>query len=82
MMQILIELVPAGLLLGVFLLMAKLVGWAKKGKVSAIALGVLVQMFTPDPNVQKTIAVVMEQREVKPKQQQEDQNPQDQLINK
>lgn len=41
--------------LGFFYLMYK---WARKRKGAAMAFGMLVQMFLPDPNVQQTIEIV------------------------
>ena len=50
----------------------KLIASANKRKGIAVAFGVLVQMFLPDPQVEKTIeTVIVEKRAVK-KQQQND----------
>lgn len=35
-----------------------LISWAKHRKTGAIVFGVLVQMFTPDPYVQRTIETI------------------------
>ena len=40
----------------------KLIGWAKKKKTSAMVFGALVQMFMPDPYVERTIKVVQEDK--------------------
>lgn len=58
--------------LGLIILFSKLIKWAKTRKNSAVALGVLVQMFLPDPNVQKTIEIVAEAKQEVKKQQQGD----------
>ena len=43
-----------------------LLSWAKHRKTGAIIFGALVQMFTPDPYVQRTIeTMVIEQKIVK-----------------
>jgi hypothetical protein len=43
----------------------KLFGWARKKKTSAVVFGVLVQMFMPDPYVERTIKVVQEDKKQK-----------------
>ncbi|MCC2618002.1 hypothetical protein LJ739_17240 [Aestuariibacter halophilus] len=43
--------------IGFFALMYR---WARAQKGAAMAFGMFVQMFLPDPNVQKTIAIVVE----------------------
>ena len=53
--ELLPHLYPFFFLLALFILMYKMVGWARKRKVAAVAAGVLVQMLLPDPNVEKTI---------------------------
>ena len=45
--------------LGFFALMYK---WAKKQKGAAMAFGMLVQMFLPDPKVEQTIEMVVESK--------------------
>lgn len=54
----------------VFALIAKiLISFAKKRRGVAIAFGVLVQMFSPDPFVEKTIETfIVEKRQVKKQQ--------------
>ena len=49
-------------LMGFFI---KMVGWAKKQKGAAMAFGMLVQMFLPDPNAQATIECVAESKQEK-----------------
>ena len=44
-------------------LMIKSVKGARKGKTIAIAFGVLVQMFTPDPEFEKTSKIVQMAKE-------------------
>ena len=46
--------------LGFFYLMYK---WARKRKGAAMAFGMLVQMFLPDPKVQQTIEIVTESKQ-------------------
>ncbi len=51
------------IVVGVFRLMFT---WAKKQKGAALAFGILVQMFLPDPKVEHTIEMVVEtKRETK-----------------
>ena len=47
-------------LIGFFLLMYR---WAKKQKGAAMAFGMFVQMFLPDPKAQQTIEMVCEAKE-------------------
>lgn len=46
--------------LGFFYLMYR---WARKRKGAAMAFGMLVQMFLPDPKVQQTIEIVTESKQ-------------------
>ncbi|WP_340678173.1 hypothetical protein [Paraglaciecola sp.] len=57
------------------LLCVKLVSWARQRRTSAIALGVLVQMFIPDPKAQITIEAVAERKQEVKKQQDENGDP-------
>lgn len=50
------------LLIGFFAMMYK---WARKQKGAAMAFGMLVQMFLPDPKVQQTIEFVVEAKQEK-----------------
>ncbi|WP_394228535.1 hypothetical protein [Pseudoalteromonas spongiae] len=43
----------------------KMVGWAKKRKTGAYVFGALVHMVLPDPKIEQTIAIVMQQKEQK-----------------
>ena len=47
-------------LIGFFILMYR---WARKQKGAALAFGMLVQMFLPDPKVQQTIECVSESKQ-------------------
>lgn len=47
-------------ILGFFYLMYR---WARKQKGAAMAFGMLVQMFLPDPKVQQTIEIVSESKQ-------------------
>ncbi len=48
------------LLIGFFILMYR---WARKQKGAAMAFGMLVQMFLPDPKAQQTIEHVIEAKQ-------------------
>lgn len=70
-------MLPWAAFMGLIILFSKLVGWAKNRKNSAVALAVLVQMFLPDPNVEKTIEIVAEAKQEVKKQQDENGEPLD-----
>jgi hypothetical protein len=55
----------------VILIFIKLVSWAKQKKTGALALGIFIQMFTPDPYAERTIKVVQEDKKETKKQQDE-----------
>jgi len=61
---------------GIFLLLicvgGQMYSWARKRKSAAFAFGMAVQMFLPDPNVQKTIEIVTEQKKNFKQSQQDD----------
>lgn len=69
-------LLPWTAFIGIACLFHLLINWAKKRKTSAIALGVMIQMFLPDPNVQKTIETIVEVKQ-EVKKQQDDSNSKD-----
>jgi hypothetical protein len=46
----------------VILVFSKLFSWAKNKKTSAIVFGALIQMFMPDPYVERTIKVVQQDK--------------------
>jgi hypothetical protein len=50
--------------LGFVFLLYKLLGWAKKGKRSAIAVGFALQIFLPNPKVERRIDVLVKQEQV------------------
>ena len=50
-------------IIAVIAFFAMLYGWAKKQKGAAMAFGMLVQMFLPDPKVQQTIEIVVEAKQ-------------------
>ncbi|WDD97226.1 hypothetical protein [Thalassomonas actiniarum] len=57
----------------VFTLIAiKLIQWARKQSRAAYAFGAVTQMFLPDPYVQRTIAVVQENKAPVKKQKEHD----------
>lgn len=58
-------LLPWLILVVSVLVFFKLIGWAKKKKTSAVVFGALVQMFMPDPYVDRTIKVVQEDKKQK-----------------
>lgn len=72
-----ILLLPWAVFLGLAIVFAKLVTWAKKRKSGAIALGVVIQMFLPDPQVQKTISHVVEAKQEVKKQRSGNSSPDD-----
>lgn len=55
-------LLPWLILVVSVLVFFKLIGWAKKKKTSAVVFGALVQMFMPDPYVERTITVVQQDK--------------------
>jgi len=46
----------------------KLIKWAKSRSNTAVIFGAVAHMVLPDPNVEKTIAIVQEQKQEKTKQ--------------
>jgi hypothetical protein len=62
---------------GLFGLFVVMYGWAKKQKGAAIALGMLVQMFLPDPKAQQTIEFVVEAKQKESKQSMQSQTNED-----
>ena len=46
----------------IILIFVKLFGWAKNKKTGALVFGILIQMFTPDPYVERTVQVVQEDK--------------------
>jgi hypothetical protein len=80
-MNILIEIITLVMPWFVFLVFVlfclKMTDWARKRKAGAIAFGLLVQMFLPDPKVQVTIESVVERKQEVKKQQQGDKRPKD-----
>ncbi|NQZ11669.1 MAG: hypothetical protein HRT35_31345 [Algicola sp.] len=57
--SILSQVLPWLLFAAALVLMLKLIYWARQRKSAVIALGILIQMFLPDPNVEKTIKHVL-----------------------
>lgn len=49
--------------IGLISVFVVLYGWARKQKGAAMAFGMLVQMFLPDPKVQQTIEIVVEAKQ-------------------
>lgn len=56
-------------------LCTKMTGWAKNRKAGAIAFGLMIQMFLPDPKAQITIEAVVERKQEIKKQQDENGDP-------
>ena len=54
--------IPWFALLILLVAFSKLFNWAKKKKASAIVFGALIQMFMPDPYVERTITVVRQDK--------------------
>jgi hypothetical protein len=73
--EILYALLPWICLLAVLGLFNKLVSWARKRKGAAIAVGLLVQMFIPDPKVQETIQLVVKQKQQQVKKSEQSASP-------
>lgn len=68
-----LALAPWFVFVGLSFVAVILMMFAKKRRGIAIAFAVLVQMFSPDPLVEKTIAmVVSEKRNIKKQQEKED----------
>ena len=67
--QILMPLIPWAMVGGLIYLMSNLATQAKKLTKVAITVGVLIQMFTPDPKVEQTIQLVVEQKQQSENQQ-------------
>jgi hypothetical protein len=59
----LIKLIPWALVGGLIFIFSKLTTMARKASKVAIAVGVLMQMFTPDPKVEQTIQMVVKQKQ-------------------
>jgi len=57
-------LLPWLVFLIVGMMAAKLLSWARGRKGGAIVFGVLVQMFLPDPYVERTIAAVIVEKKI------------------
>lgn len=74
-MMILAVLMPWLVFVLCVLLYIKLISWAKKRKASAFAIGILVQMFLPDPKAQITIEAIAERKQEVKKQQDENGDP-------
>lgn len=53
----------------------KLINWARQRKGVAMALGIFVQMFIPDPKAQITIEAIAERKQEVKKQQDENGDP-------
>lgn len=62
---IFLELLPSTLVAIIIYSLFNLTKIAKKGGKIAIALGIMLQMFIPDPKVQQTIEMVVKQKECK-----------------
>ncbi len=67
--QILMPLIPWIMVGGLIFVMKMLTIQARKASKVAIAVGVLVQMFTPDPKVEQTIQLVVQQKQQNENQQ-------------
>ena len=75
LMSILAVVWPWLLFVVFILLCIKLVSWARQRRTSAIAFGVVVQMFIPDPKAQITIEAIAERKQQVKKQQDENSGP-------
>jgi len=63
--SIFLQLLPSTLVAIIIYSLFNLGKIAKKGGKVAIAVGIMVQMFIPDPKVQQTIEMVVKQKERK-----------------
>jgi len=74
-MELLLEMLqPLVPFLGIFTVLwvfAKLFSWAKNRKSGALAFGILVQMFIPDPYTERTVEIVQQDKKETKKQQDE-----------
>ncbi len=61
--KIIMPLIMWLILVCLILLFSALYRWAKKRKGVAIAVGLFIQMFLPDPKVQQTIEFVAESKQ-------------------
>lgn len=68
LMEIIKPMMPWLVFLVFVLSCIKMTGWAKKRKTAAIAFGLVVQMFLPDPKAQVTIESVVERKQEVKKQ--------------
>ena len=48
-----------------FVFALPMIGWAKKGRKGAFVVGMMVNMFLPDPKIQQTLAVIEIQKSEK-----------------
>ena len=80
-MNLLIEIfkvvMPWFVFLVFVLLCIKMTDWARHRKAGAIAFGLLVQIFLPDPKAETTIEAVVERKQEVKKQQSGDKEPKD-----
>ena len=65
-------ILPWLLFMAFILICLKMIDWARHRKAGAIAFGLLVQMFLPDPRAQVTIEMVVERKQEVKKQQDAD----------
>jgi hypothetical protein len=63
--------------IGFVLFSVKMTVWARKRKTTAIAFGLALQMFLPDPRAQKSIESVIEVKQEVKKQQLGESDPDD-----
>lgn len=73
--EVLLAFSPWGVFIIFALLAKKLLNSANKRRGMAVAFGVLVQMFLPDPQIQKTIETVIIQKQVVGKKQNAEDDP-------
>lgn len=70
--SILVMLMPWLLFLMFIGLCFMLINWARKRKATALALGIFVQIFLPDPKAQITIEAIAERKQEVKKQHDEE----------
>jgi hypothetical protein len=70
LLEVVVEVLAPWFGLLVFVLLStKMIDWARHRKAGAIAFGLFVQMFLPDPRAQITIESVVERKQEVKKQQ-------------
>jgi hypothetical protein len=80
--QLFMLLLPWALFGGLIYIFSKLITSARRGAKVAIAVGVLMQMFTPDPKVEQTIQLIVKQKQQSENQQRQGEGEGDRKLRK